>query len=109
MGVELLYNSVEFDGQWQTFGDGVIDEMWKGKPHQAKGAWGPDELRSKDSVEKTITQQSGPQGLRLSSPGERKRHNVDGHKSGGQNIAVMFDLQLPLTRKPWVTLFEPLQ
>ena len=35
--------------------------------------------------------------------GERERHNVDGHKSGGQNIAVLFDLQLPFTRKPWIT------
>ena len=27
----------------------------------------------------------------------------------GANILVMFGLQLPLTCKPWVTLFEPLQ
>ena len=57
----------------------------------------------------SCTQQSGPLGLRLSSPGEQERHNADGHKSGGQYIAAMFGLQLPLTRKPWVTLFEPLQ
>ena len=43
-------------------------------------------------------------GLRLSGPGERERHNVDGHKSGGQNISVMFGLQLPLTYK---TLSNP--
>ena len=60
-----------------------------------------------DSVEKACTQQSGPHGLRLSSPGERERHNAHGHKSGGQYIAVLFGLQLPLTVKPWVTLFEP--
>ena len=45
------------------------------------------------------SQQSGLLGLRLSSPGERERHNADGHKSGGQNIAVLFGLQLPLTHK----------
>ena len=39
--------------------------------------------------------------------GERERHNVAGHKSGGQNIAVMFNLQLPLTRKPWITFSNP--
>ena len=39
--------------------------------------------------------------------GERERHNVDCHKSRGQNIAVMFGLQLPLTRKPWVTFSNP--
>ena len=27
--------------------------------------------------------ESGPPGLRLSNPGERERHNADGHKSGG--------------------------
>ena len=37
-----------------------------------------------DAVKKAIIQQrAGPLGLRLSSPGERERHNADGHKSGG--------------------------
>ena len=37
-----------------------------------------------DVVEKASTQQKAePLGLRLSSPGERERHNADGHKSGG--------------------------
>ena len=30
--------------------------------------------------------------------GERERHNTDGHKSGGEYIAVPFGLQLPHTR-----------
>ena len=38
---------------------------------------------------------------------ENEKDNVDGHKNGSQNISVLFGLQLPLTRKPWVTLFEP--
>ena len=38
---------------------------------------------------------------------ENEKDNADGHKSGGQYIAVLFGLQLPLTVKPWVTLFEP--
>ena len=51
-----------------------------------------------DVVEKaSIQQRAGPLGLRLSSPGERERHKADGHKSGGQYIAVLFGLQLPLT------------
>ena len=51
-----------------------------------------------DVVEKASTQKkAGPPGLRLSSPGERERHNADGHKSGGQYIAVLFGHQLPLT------------
>ena len=31
-------------------------------------------------------------------PVEQERHNADGHKSGGQYIAVLFGLQLPLTQ-----------
>ena len=53
-----------------------------------------------DVVEKASTQQkAGPPGLRLSSPEERERHNADGHKSGGQYVAILFGLQLPLTHK----------
>ena len=44
---------------------------------------------------------AGPPGLRLSNPREQERHNADGHKSGGQYIAVLFGLQLPLTQKPF--------
>ena len=51
-----------------------------------------------DVVEKASTQQkAGPPGLRLIKPGEREWHNADGHKSGGQYLAVLFGLQLPLT------------
>ena len=41
-----------------------------------------------DAAEEASIQQKGPPGLRLSSPGERERHNADGYKSGGQYIAV---------------------
>ena len=47
-------------------------------------------------------------GLRLSIRRTRKTQ-CDGHKSGGQNISVLFGFELPLTRRPWVTLFEPFQ
>ena len=30
----------------------VIDELWQGKPHQAEGAWGPDELGSTEDADK---------------------------------------------------------
>ena len=74
-----------------------------GRESPAEGAlgvlmsWGPEKLLIRFSRE---SQQSGPLGRRLSSPGERERHNADGHKSGGPNVAVMFGLQLPLTIKP---------
>ena len=61
--------------------------------------WRPDPF-GQDVVEKASTQQkAGPLGFRLSNPGERERHNADGHKSGGQYIAVLFGLQLPLTHE----------
>ena len=50
-----------------------------------------------DAVEKACTQQSGRLGLRLSSPGERERHNADGHKSGSQYIAVFVQSPTPLS------------
>ena len=37
--------------------------------------------------------------LRLSCPGERERHNTDGHKSGVNILQSLFGLQLPLTHK----------
>ena len=64
-----------------------------------KGPSGPPVVSEtrwwQDVVEKASTQQRAePPGLRLSSTGEQERHNADGHKSGGQYIAVLFSLQL---------------
>ena len=67
-------------------------------------SWGPEKLLIRCSRE---SQQSEPLGLPLSSPGEWERHNADGHKSGGQYIAVLLGLQLPLTIKPWITFLNP--
>ena len=72
-------------------------------------SWRSDELETRCGRENRTQQKAGPPGLLLSSPGEREGHNADGHKSGGQYIAVLFGLQLPLTVKPWETFFEPLQ
>ena len=74
-------------------------------PHPVEGAlgtpgqrvWRSERWRN-DAVEKTaLSRKLGPQASRLSSPGERER-NADGHKSGGQYVAVLFGLQLPLTQ-----------
>ena len=71
------------------------------KQHSAEGALGDLRLNfleirefwRQDAVEKASTQQrAGPPGLRLSNHGERERHNADGHKSGGQYVAVLFGL-----------------
>ena len=68
--------------------------------------WGPEKMLIRCNKESHHPAE-WPPGLRLSSPGERERHNVDGHKSGGQNISVLFGLQLPLTVKPHTTFSNP--
>ena len=76
--IELLYNSVKTGSQLvllTSFGDRRV--WWQ------------------DAIEKdSIKQRAEPPGLRLSSPGERERHNAD----GGQYFAVLIGLQPPLTR-----------
>ena len=55
VGVELLYSSVKTKvkgvGCCSRVGDRE-DEMWLVKPHQAEGAWGPDELESREDADK---------------------------------------------------------
>ena len=94
--IELLYNSMETESQWvgdQISWRQVVVE--KAITRQKETHWW------QDAVEKARTQQSVSPGLRLSIPGERERYNADGHKSGGQYIAVLFGLQFPLTYKPF--------
>ena len=74
-----------------------------------KGSSGPPVVSEtcwwQDVAEKASTQEKAePLGFRLSSPGEQERHKTNGHKSGGQNIAVLFGLQHPHTIKPHTTL-----
>ena len=67
--IELLYNSVKTGSQ--SVGEQV---SWR-----------------QDVVEKASRK------LSPRASGEQERHNADGHKSGGQYVAVLFRLQLPLT------------
>ena len=47
--------------------------------------WKPDPLVTRCGWESQHPTRGSP-GLRLSSPGERERHNADGHKNGGESI-----------------------
>ena len=60
------------------------------------------ELGSREVADKMQSRKPSP-----SSPGERERHNVDGHKSGVKILQFIFGLQLPLTVKPHATLSNP--
>ena len=75
--IELLYNSVKTESQW------VGDQM----------SW-------RQEVVEKASRKLSPRASSWAS-GERERHNTDGHKSGGQYVAVLFGLQLPLTCKPF--------
>ena len=107
--VELLYNSVKTEVRQLEIGRSYRRDVVRKSIPGRRGSGPPIELGSREVADKM--QQRKPSSSRelgrwASSwaSGERERHNLDGHKSGGQNIAVMFGLQLPLTRKLWITL-----
>ena len=80
--IELLYNSVKTGSQW------VGDQV----------SWWPD-------VVEKASRKLSPRVSGWAS-GERERHNADGHESGGQYVAVLFCLQLPLTHKTFQIKWE---
>ena len=79
VGVELLYNSVH----------------WKFSQLEIRCGW-----------ENQHPERLGPQAPAEQPRGMGKKHCY-GHKSGGQYVAVLYGLQLPLTVKHWVTLSNP--
>ena len=63
-----------------------------------------------DAVKNAILQQrAGPLGFRLSVLENEKDTTLTAIRVGVKILQFLFGLQLPITRKPWVTLFEPLQ
>ena len=73
--IELLHNSVS----WRS--EKLETRCGRESHDPAEGALSSfgDPLVTRYGRE---SQQSGPPGLRLSSPGERERHNAEGNKSG---------------------------
>ena len=72
-------------------GDGTI--LYNSVKTGSQLVWRPEKLEKASSQQK-----AGPPSLRLRNLGERERPNADGHKSGGQYVAVMFGLRLPLSK-----------
>ena len=91
------------DGGSDTFRWPVMGRYWVGHWTIIKLGVGRKSVSwRQDVVEKASTQQrAGSPSLRLSNPGERERHNAEGNKNGGQYVAVLFGLQLPLTHNPF--------
>ena len=100
--VELLYNSVKTGSQWVRDQTSWRQDVVGKATTQQKGGplieFGDQTSWWEDAGMRTCPREAGPPGPRLSCPGEQERHNADGHKSGGQYIAVLFGLKLPLTR-----------
>ena len=78
--IELLYNSVKTESQL----------VWRSGP-----------LVIRCGRENSIQQRAGLPGLWLSSPGERERHNADGHKSWGQYMPVFGQSPAPSHTQPF--------
>ena len=108
--IELLYNSVETGSQTSWSKDELETRCGRESHTRSKGPREPrwsfgDQLGIRCSKEiHHLAERTGPLGLRLSSPGERERHKADGHKSGGQYIAVFVQSPTPSHSK---TLSNP--
>ena len=106
VGVELLYNSLhrkfnQFRDKKSWRNDTVekTASSRRGPRDPRLSSWRSDELEIRCGRENQ-NQASWAPDPRLSSPRERER-NANGHKSGGQYVAVLFHLQLLLTHNPF--------
>ena len=113
--IELLYNSVKTEVKTaeleieQSYRREVVRKATSGqKGLGALMSWGPGKLLIRCSKESYHPAEwaSKPPVEHLEN---EKDTTLTAIRVGGQDIAVLFGLQLPLTHKPWVTLFEPLQ
>ena len=81
---------------------GKATSGWRGL--WALMSWGPEKMLIRCRKESHHPAE-WPLDLRFSSPKERERHNVDGHKSGGQNIAVSVRSPAPSHTQTFVQPF----
>ena len=72
------------------------------------GVWGPEKLLIRCSKESQYPAEWTP-GPPVEHQENEKDTMLTAIRVGVKILQFMFVLQLPLTRKPWVTLFEPLQ
>ena len=77
-------------------------------PREPRWSLGTREVANKMQSRKLAPSRVDPRASGWAS-GERERHNVDGHKSGGQNITVYVWSPAPSHTQTLSNLFEPLQ
>ena len=94
------------DGQLWGDIEWAIELFYNSVKTESLLVWKPDPLVTRYGRESQHSAESWALGPPIEHPGERERHNADGHKSGGQYIAVLFGLQLPLTQKTFQIKWE---
>ena len=100
MGVERWYSSVELQPVGEECGR---ENHTRPKGLGALMNWGQEKMLIRCNKDVADHPAEWALGLRLSSPGERERHNADGHNSGVKILQFMCGLQFPLTVKPHTT------
>ena len=101
--IELLYNSVKTGSQWVGNQRGQRQAVVEKATTRQKGPLGPpiefgDQTSWwEDAGMRICPRQTGPPSLRLSSPGERERHNFDGHKTG-TNMLQFYSVSISLSQ-----------
>ena len=111
----ITQKSSQFESSCSRVGVRVIDESGRESHTRPKGAlgnpdgvWGPEKLLIRCSKESQHPAEWTP-GPPVEHQENEKDTTLPAIRVEVKILQFLFGLQLPLTRKPWVTLFEPLQ
>ena len=81
-----------------------VEQLYNPGEDKRSISWRSDQLEKKMLEWGTCPREAWPP---VEQPRRTGKKRCNGHKSGGQYVAVLFGLQLPLTVKPLVTLSNP--
>ena len=77
-----------------------VEQLYYPGEDRTAGSWSSDELERRCWNEEYVTERLGPRPP-VEQPRRTGKKRCYGHKSGGQYVAVLFGLQLPLTHNPF--------
>ena len=102
--IEQLYNPGENRKSVSLRSDQLEKRCFRENQHPAEGALGPP-IEQLELKRRCWNEDHVPLGWALRPPVEQPRRtgkkHCYGYKSGGQYVAVLFSLQLPLTHNPF--------
>ena len=103
VGVELLYNSVhkKFNQSWRNDAVGKTAASRRGPRDPRLSSWRSHELEIICGRENQHPTEWAPRPP-VGKPRRTGKKHGYGHRSGGQYVAVLFSLQLPLTHNPFI-------